>query len=250
MVIKNHKGVLAYPMLKLELTDPEPVKYLSEVLGCSFTSRKLNGKYYKNPADAKTSYCAVTKERFVVTEFLKRVGHYIFNRTRERDVALSFLNAQQNFKYLDLTDEEFLYWITGFFEGDGSITINHNKSLYNVSFTGTNFGLISYIRKRLTEMKLIKFNNIYTIKAKQRWYNSEKTYLINTKECYQLIGSGPHVIKFITTIYPIMKLLRKKNKIKETLLVFNDGDRYNAWLKNPTSRFPHANKIRSYFLGK
>ena len=239
-------------VVSLNLVDRGPVEYLSKIFKSSLRTGKTNPEMYKNKV-GKIYYRTKVSGQTAV-EFTKRVGHFVFNRTRERDALLATRNEFYSFKYLEMSDEEFICWLTSCFEGDGSVHVNHVKKEYMVSITNNNRAMLSYIVKRCKNLGLFWSGPYIAQKEEKNVKWSHGTdHTIDRETGYVISTSSVKAYEFCQIIYHKMTCERKKVKVREICLTFNLENAYEIWKTKSNSKnfkFPKVLPTHRIFTKK
>ena len=214
--------------LSLALRDRGPVEHLSKIFRSSLRTRKTNPEMYKDKI-GKIMYRTEVSGTSAV-EFTNRVGHFVFNRTRERDALLALRNTYVKFDFLSMSDEEFIWWLTACFEGDGSVKVNHSKKVYGVNIVNNNRAMLNYIVKRSKDFGIF-WSGPYIAQKEEKnvSWNHGTDYTIDRETGYVISLDSVKAYEFCRLIYHRMTCDRKKVKVREICITFNLENAYEIW---------------------
>jgi len=104
-------------------------------------------------------------------------------------------------KYLNTVSDKFLIWFTGFWEGEGCITLRPNKRRYNISVSQNDKNIM------ITIQKYLKTGKIYISKEKVSKYLHYHFIISNLGETLALCER----------ILPFIKIKKRKREILEVI---------------------------------
>jgi hypothetical protein len=216
----------------LKIADKEPVEMLSELFKCSLSQEKTDPRplyikppqrrYYVNIRGKKAIYLA------------KKIAPFIMEKTRNLYKTLEYYKCNEKFPYMELNDRDFINYLVGFSEAEGSFTCNEKTNKYSYAISNTNLNLLRYVERRLKQVGFFTVKIRTLIKSGFYFFNKRVSdKIIKRKTSYRLEIHGYALLDFYNLIKDKLIIERKKQKVLATIEHFKDyrGISYNNFMK-------------------
>jgi hypothetical protein len=218
--------------ISLKINDKEPVEMLSEIFKTSLSQEKMDKRpifinppkrrYYTNIRGKKVLYLA------------KKIAPFIMEKTKNLYKTLESLGCNEKFSYMEHNDKDFISYLIGFTEAEGSFSVTKKKQ-YIYQLANTNYNLIKYLHKRLHEIGFFNFK-IYKIGKEGYYFFNKKVTdkVVYRKNVYRLFMGGYSLLDFYNLIYSRMKIDRKKQRVSDAINYYKNykGPGYNNYMRD------------------
>jgi hypothetical protein len=223
---KNTYGVM------LKIADKEPVEMLSELFKCHLAQEQVDKRlmYLKPP---KRRYYVVIRGKKALY-LAKKIAPFVMEKTKNLYKTLEYYECNEKFPYMELDDEDFINYLVGFSEAEGSFSCYEDVNKYAYAISNTNLNLLTYLERRLKQLGF--FTARIRILSKEGFYFFNKKVtdkVIHRKTSYRLEIHSYALLDFYNLIKDKLIIERKKEKVLATIKHFKDyrGIAYNNFIK-------------------
>ena len=218
--------------LTLKIADKEPVEMLSTLFLCSMSQEKMDPRPIFLKPPKKRYYVIIRGQKALF--LAKKIAPFIMEKTKNLYKTLESFGCYEKFPYMELNDKDFLSYLVGFSEAEGSFTCNKERSHYYYNLTNTNLNLLKYLEKRLKQFGFFKFEIRSIIKKGFYFFNKKVTdKVIKRKNSYRLEMNGYALLDFYNLIKDRLIIDRKKQKVLATIEHYKNyrGIAYDNYMK-------------------
>lgn len=198
----------------LKMLYEEPIHQLHHLYLASVTLMTRDKRSWVNEYEPRKS---INLTSIRLTHFIKKVAPFLIEKQNK---ALSILNKKgindYSCNYKQHNKQEFLSYLAGFIDAEGSVEFRPNKSKYSVSWSNYNLEIIEFIKDNLkkyldldTKITILKHKKEVTFKNKTT-ADVDKKYFRKSKFTYITNISGQKSIPLLKQIVDLLTIPPKK----------------------------------------
>ena len=216
----------------LKIADKEPVEMLSELFKTTLSQEKMDPRPIFVKPPKRRYYTTISSKKAIY--LAKKIAPFIMEKTKNLYKTLQSYGCNEKFQYMELNDEDFINYLVGFSEAEGSFECNLKTKKFSYIISNTNLNLLKYLERRLKQLGFFNVKMAQIFKKGIYFFNKNATNkMVHRKNSYTLRIQGYALLDFYNLIKDKLVIERKKQKVLDTIEYFKNyrGQAYRNYIK-------------------